>query len=107
MSNGSVQTKYVPDPIKQQKVNVATKEKQPIIAIEFEETKSKSSKEINESNEEFDPEKEPEKEDEAVPAKIPSKPYASTKDKGQGIQFLDTQGYVATKAFSPLFFFFF
>ena len=48
--------------------------------------------------------KEESKDEEEVPAKTTPKPTASTKEKGKGIQFLDTLGYVATNAFSLLFF---
>ena len=104
ISKGTIQTKSVPDPIERQKANVATKGKQPIVATKFEETKYDDSEDSDESNEEFDAEEEPEEEDEEVSAKTTSKPSATAKDKGKGIESSDTQWYVATKAFSQLFF---
>ena len=89
ISKGSIQIEYVPIPGRQ-KENFATKGKQPIVAIKFEETESESSEDSDESSEEFDAEKEPEEEDEEVPTKTTSKPFAFAKDKGKGIQSSDT-----------------
>ena len=106
MAKDYVQIESIPNPIERQKASVATKRKQPVVAIDFEETESKTtcSKDSDESDEEFATEYESEKEDEEVPAKTTSKPTASSKDKGKGIQTSDTQRYVAINAFSPLFF---
>ena len=100
-SKGFVQTKFVPDLIKWHKTNIATKEKQPIIATESKKTESDDSEDSDESDEEFDVAKE---EDEEVHAKTTSESSASTKDKGKGIQSSNTQGYVATNPYSPFFF---
>ena len=106
MVKDSIQTEVVPNSTEQEKANVATKRKKFIIATKYEETESEtlSLEDSNESNEEYAGEEEYEGEKEVMPAKPTSKAIATTKDKGKGIQTMDTYGYVASNAYSHLFF---
>ena len=82
----SIQTESVPSTSEKAKANVTTKEKKPIIATKLDDSESEtlSSKDNDESDEEYAGEEESE-EEEAIPTKPTSKSTASTKDKGKGI----------------------